>query len=69
MSVHARRGLGQSSQECFKQTKVMPRPIVAMCFLQDRVSDLGTGKQHGIKPFVSGYQLVTKAGGRKKARI
>lgn len=47
----------------------MPRSTVAMCFLRDRVSVQGTGKQHHIKPFVSGYQLVTKAGGRREARI
>lgn len=69
MSIHAGRGLGHGSQECFKQTEVMPRSTLVICFLQDRVSVQGTEKQCHIKPFGSGYQLVTRVGGRTKARI
>lgn len=53
----------------FKQTEVMPRSKLAICFLQDRVSVQGTGKPCRIKPFASGYQLVTRTGGRRKDGI
>lgn len=51
----------------FKQTEVMPRSTLAICFLQDRVSVQRAGKQHHVKPFGSWYQLLTRAGGRRKA--
>jgi len=68
-STYVGRGRGHSSQECFEQTKVMHRSTMAICFLQDTVSVQVTGEQHHIKPFDSGYQLVTRAGGRRKARV
>lgn len=66
-SIHASRGLGHSSQECFQQTKVMPGSTLPICFLQDRVSVPSAGEQHHIKPCGSRYQLVTRAGGRRES--
>lgn len=55
--------------EGFEQAEVMPRSTLAICSLQDRLSFQGTGKQCHIQPFASGYQLVTRAAGRSRARI